>query len=245
VAYRKGRMPTCRTGALTTIFFDLDETLYPRCSGLMEAINERISLYMVERLGMQVQMVERLRPEYFRRYGTTMRGLAIHYGIDCDDYLAFVHDLPIEDYLKPDPDLDEALERVPWRKAVFTNASTAHARRVLAVLGVERHFERIFDVAFVDYDGKPARGAYLRVAAAMDARPAECVLVDDSVRNLTPARELGMVTVLVGDRQQAPPPGVDIQVAKASQVAGAVPDIAAGSRKWMCGEATLIQRRLL
>ncbi|MDP3046323.1 MAG: pyrimidine 5'-nucleotidase [Chloroflexota bacterium] len=234
-----------REGGLTDLLFDLDETLYPRESGLMGAINERISLYMLERMGMEPDLVRRLRPEYFRKYGTTMRGLAIHHNLDCDDYLTFVHDVPVEDYIKPDPELDAALARIPWRLSIFTNASEAHARRVLAALGVSRHFGHIFDVAAVDYQGKPAVSAYLKVLAVLSARPAECVMADDSVSNLAPAKDLGLVTVLVDDRQRGPVSGADILVAKAAQVADMVADLQAGTRKWVCGPVTLIQRQLL
>ncbi len=236
---------TAREGGLTDLLFDLDQTLYPRECGLMSAINGRISLYMLERMGMEPDLVQRLRPEYFRKYGTTMRGLSIHYNLDCDDYLAFVHDLPVKDYIKADPELDAALARIPWRMSIFTNASEAHARRVLDTLGVSRYFEHIFDVAAVNYQGKPAVSAYLKVLAVLSARPAECVMADDSLSNLVPARDLGLVTVLVDDRQRGPVAGVDVLVARAAQVADMVADIEAGTRKWVCGPVTLTQKRLL
>jgi putative hydrolase of the HAD superfamily len=211
----------------------------------MGAINERISLYMLERMVMAPDLVQRLRPEYFRKYGTTMRGLAIHYNLDCDDYLAFVHDVPVESYITADAELDGALARIPWRMSIFTNASAAHARRVLAALGVSRHFGLIFDVAAMDYQGKPAVSAYLKVLAVLSARPAQCVMADDSMSNLAPAKDLGLVTVLVDDRQRGPVAGADILVARAAQVADMVPDLQAGTRKWVCGPVTLTQRRLI
>jgi putative hydrolase of the HAD superfamily len=223
----------------------LDETLYPRESGLMAVINERISLYMLQQMGMVPDLVRRLRPEYFRRYGTTMRGLSIHHNLDCDEYLAFVHDVPVEAYIVADTELDASLARIPWRMSIFTNASVAHARRVLAALGVSRHFGEIFDVAAMDYQGKPAVSAYLKVVAALAAVPGQCVMADDVMSNLAPAKDLGMVTVLVDDRQRGPVAGVDILVARAAQVADMVPEMQAGARKWVCGPVTLTQRRLI
>jgi putative hydrolase of the HAD superfamily len=234
-----------RQAGLTDLIFDLDETLYPRESGLMGAINERISLYMLERLGMAPELVKRLRPEYFRKYGTTMRGLAIHHNLDCDDYLAFVHEVPVEAYIKADPELDAALARIPWRMSIFTNASEAHARRVLATLDVSRHFGHIFDVAAMDYQGKPAVSAYRKVLAVLSVMPTQCVMADDSMGNLAPAKDLGLVTVLVDDRQRGPVAGADILVARAAQVADMVPEMQAGARKWVCGPITLTQRRLI
>ncbi|HXF85824.1 MAG TPA: hypothetical protein VNK49_10600 [Anaerolineales bacterium] len=87
----------------STIFFDLDDTLYPASTGLWEALKERMSLYMRERVGIPENEVPILREQYFKMYGTTLRGLQIRHGVDAEDYLAFVHDVPVEDYLKPDP----------------------------------------------------------------------------------------------------------------------------------------------
>ena len=67
---------------LRYILFDLDETLYPSQSGLMAAISGLMSQYMVERLGMPPTEVPALREHYYRTYGTTLRGLQIHHGID-------------------------------------------------------------------------------------------------------------------------------------------------------------------
>ena len=177
---------------------------------------------MVQRMGMGPADVDRLRKEYFRTYGTTMRGLAIHYGIDCADYLAFVHDLPVSDYLKPDRELAVALARLPWTKHIFTNASAAHARRVLAALGVGKQFSGIFDVAWLNFAGKPATQAFLRVLEALSVGPASCVMVDDSPPNLVEASRLGMVTVLVAGSQGAATAGVDFTVQRAAEVAGLV-----------------------
>ena len=42
---------------LSHLVFDCDDTLYPRGSGLMQAISERISRYMIERMGMDPEIV--------------------------------------------------------------------------------------------------------------------------------------------------------------------------------------------
>ncbi len=188
----------------------------------MPAVNQRISRYMMERMGMATEVVNALRVEYFQKYGTTMRGLSIHYGIACDDYLEYVHDLPITDYLAPNAALDQALASIPCPKVIFSNASVGHCQRVLAALGIARHFGQIFDVATVDYEGKPAVSAYHKVLRVLSARPTECLIVEDMVRNLLPAKEMGMVTVLVDGSKPGPLEGVDYVVAEARQVTDVV-----------------------
>jgi len=178
--------------------FDLDQTLYPMSSGLMDEVGRLIKQYMRERCGFGEEDILALRDRYFREYGTTLRGLMLHHGVDPDDYLAYVHNLPLEQFIGPNPALDKALAALPLTKVVFTNASEAHARRVLSLLGVERHFSAIIDIKAVRYVNKPDPEAYELALALLDARPEECLLLDDTPRNLVPGRKMGMITVLVG-----------------------------------------------
>jgi putative hydrolase of the HAD superfamily len=177
---------------------DLDNTLYSPDSGVMPAMGQLIDRYMVERVGIPPEDVEGLKRLYYQQYGATMRGLILHHGIDPEDYLAFIHDLPLEQYIQPDPDLGAMLTGIPLRKAVFTNADREHAVRVLDTLGVRHHFEWIIDVHDFGLRSKPHPSAYLRILEVLAARADECILVEDASRNLAPAKAMGMLTVLVG-----------------------------------------------
>ena len=191
---------------LQYLVFDLDETIYPRDSGLMQEISRRINLYMIAKLGMDPASVSRLRREYWDKYGTTSRGLQLLHDIDVEEYMAFVHDAPLHDYIAPDPELDAALASLPQRKVIFTNATAAHARAVLDVVGVAHHFEATYDAFFVENESKPAPGAYRRLLSALGVGGEACLMIEDTVRNLRPAKAVGMATVLV-----SPPPGADVQ----------------------------------
>jgi len=178
---------------------DLDNTLYPPDSGVMAAVGQRMVRYIIERVGIPPQDAAQLKLRYYQQYGTTMRGLILHHGIDPEDYLAFVHDVPLKDYLQPTPDLNTMLASIPLRKAVFTNADGGHARRVLDLLGVGHHFEQIVDVRNIGFNCKPHLSAYRRILDILNTRADECIMADDSVENLAPAKEMGMLAVLVGE----------------------------------------------
>jgi len=75
--------------------FDLDDTLYPPAAGLMKALGQRMTRYMVERLNMSQETAEILRKLYNRQYGSTTRGVVLHHGVDVVEFLAFAHDLPV------------------------------------------------------------------------------------------------------------------------------------------------------
>jgi putative hydrolase of the HAD superfamily len=203
---------------LSHLVFDCDDTLYPRNSGLMQAISDRISLYMIERMGMDPEVVPGLRRAYWEQYGTTSRGLQAVHGLDVDEYMHYVHDLPLGDYIRPNPALDAALDALPQRKVVFTNATAEHARAVLGVIGVGHHFEGIYDAFFVENEGKPALSAYHRFLDALGVTGEACLMAEDTARNLRPARALGMVTVLVDPPQDGDVDGADYVIEQIADI---------------------------
>jgi pyrimidine 5'-nucleotidase len=183
----------------STLFIDLDDTLYPNSNGLWESIRERMTDFMRERLNLPFREVNRLRRHYFEKYGTTLKGLQIHYQIDADEYLAYVHDLPLEKYLHPDKDIRSLLLSLPQLKWIFTNADDAHARRVLSTLKLDDCFDGIIDVRALNFTCKPQIDAYKKaMLISGETVPDKCIMLDDSIRNLAPATEMGITTILVG-----------------------------------------------
>lgn len=185
---------------ISYLVFDLDETLYPSNNGLWEELGQRILRYMIERMGFDPATAQAAREAYFRTHGTTLRGLMTDFPkMDVDEFLAYVHDLDLGQWISPDPKLDSMLAALPQPKAIFTNADTAHARRIINRLGVARHFNTIVDIRAMKFENKPRPQAYAALLDTLHVPAAACVLVEDSLRNLRPARQLGMTTILVGD----------------------------------------------
>jgi len=183
----------------TTIFFDLDDTLYPASAGLWAAIKERMNMYMRERMGIPAAKIPHLREQYYQEYGTTLRGLQANHNIDAQDFLTFVHDLPLQEYLKPAPALREVITSLGTRNVIFTNADVAHAQRVLIALGLQDCFETVVDVNAVAPYCKPMPESFqiaLQAAGEGDAR--RCVMIDDLPRTTRAAREAGMFGILYG-----------------------------------------------
>lgn len=165
-------------------------------------VSQRINEYMATRLGMDDALINSLRPRYWREYGSTMRGLVVEFQIDPEDYLVYVHDFSVEEFLAPNEELNRVLACLPWRKVIFTNSPKEHAQQVLKALGVAHHFERIFDIKDSGYIGKPHLSTYQSLLDALGVRAEECIVFDDSLPNLRVASELGMVTVFVGSAQE-------------------------------------------
>jgi putative hydrolase of the HAD superfamily len=193
-----------------TFLFDLDNTLYPSSAGVDAALHVRMNAFVKRVVGCDDETAAALRHAYFLKHGTTLRGLQSEYSFDVEDYLEFVHDLALEELLAADAELDALLEQVPARKAIFTNASSQHAERVLRQLGIARHFDRIFDIRYAQFQPKPHPDAYQRILAELGASPARTVLIEDSARNLPPARALGIATVFIGEPLPGAAPPADL-----------------------------------
>ncbi len=198
---------------LKALLCDLDDTVYAPDTGLWPAIGNRITDYIVDRLGLEPDAARALRSSYFQDYGLTLLGLMAVNHVDPIDYLAFVHDLPLAEYIGPDPALNGMLARLPLRKAIFTNADAAHAERVLGQLGIRRHFSDIIDIQSTGYRPKPQPAAYAYALEKLDLEANEVVFADDLATNLAAAHALGIVTVWVRPSVEGPlPEGVDYQV---------------------------------
>lgn len=180
------------------VLFDLDNTLYPSSSGLFDLIDARIHRFLEERLGLAPEEATARRRRYRATYGITLAGLMAEEKTDPGDYLRWVHDVPVEELLAPDPALGRLLGELPCASHVFTNGSTAHAERVLARLGVRRHVGRVFGIESTGYRPKPEAAAFLQVLEELGLDAGRVVYVDDLPENLDAARRLGMTTVLVG-----------------------------------------------
>lgn len=187
-----------------TWVLDLDNTLYPPGSGFFAHVNARIDAYMGDRLGIPAAAIQELRGTYRERFGITLGGLIAEHQVDPEDYLAYVHDVPLDQYLAADPLLAVTLERLPGSKVIFTNGSTAHAQAVLRRLSIDDQIKGIYDIAFMDYVPKPFVHGYRKLLSDLNVEAEECWMVDDLVANLDTGRELGMVTVLMGPDPQPP-----------------------------------------
>jgi putative hydrolase of the HAD superfamily len=183
-------------GSVDTWVFDLDNTLYPHHLNLWQQVDERIRNYIAEFLKVPHDQAFRIQKDYYKRYGTTMRGLMTEHGLKPDDFLEFVHKID-HSPLEPNPALGAALEKLPGRKLILTNGTRKHADTVMKRLAVHEHFEDVFDIIAAELEPKPSPKTYERFLARHDVNPARTAMFEDLARNLETPHALGMVTVLV------------------------------------------------
>jgi putative hydrolase of the HAD superfamily len=178
---------------IETWIFDLDNTLYPASCRLFDQIHDRMQRFIAERLELSLEAALAVQKSYFRRYGTTMRGLMTVNRIDPQEFLAYVHDVDLS-CVPEDPVLAGALAALPGRKLVHTNGSVAHAKRLLAHLDIAGSFSGIVDIAAAGFEPKPALAGYHELLRRHAVMPETALMVEDMAKNLIPAARLGMTT---------------------------------------------------
>ncbi|MCW0236524.1 MAG: pyrimidine 5'-nucleotidase [Ferrovibrio sp.] len=179
-----------------TWIFDLDNTLYPAECNLFEQVQRRMGEFIATTFALDAAAAAEKRKYFFHTHGTTLRGLMVEHGIDPADFLDYVHDIDLS-AVAALPALAEALDRLPGRKLIYTNGTVAHADRIMRKLGVDHHFEAVFDIVASDYVPKPDMTPYRTMLQKHGVDPRGAVMVEDMARNLKPAAELGMTTIWV------------------------------------------------
>jgi putative hydrolase of the HAD superfamily len=179
-----------------TWVFDLDNTLYPHHLNLWHQVDERIRNYIVDFLKISREEAFRLQKDYYRRYGTTMRGLMEEHGLQPDEFLEMVHQID-HSPLTPNPALGAAIAELPGRKLVLTNGTRAHADAVMGRLEIAEHFDDVFDIKAADLEPKPRPQVYERFLVRHNVDPKRAAIFEDLARNLEVPHAQGMITVLV------------------------------------------------
>ncbi len=182
---------------IETWLFDLDDTLYPLESGLMDLIRGKIAATIMRITGLDEVTARETQRGWLMEHGAALPGFMAAYKVDPAEVLAEFHDVPI-DAIGPDPALDAALGRLPGRKLIFTNGSAAHADRILERIGIAHHFEAVFHIEAAQLVPKPAPETFDAMIRAHGVDPKRTCFFEDSPLNLRHAADLGMTCVLVG-----------------------------------------------
>jgi len=183
---------------IETLVFDLDNTLYAPDIGLLENVRDRITEYIITRLGVSREEADFIRENYWKQYGITLSGLVELKGVDPDDFDAFVYDIDYAAKIKKDQRLIEILSGMDKRKIVYTNAGRRHAGIVLELLGIKDCFDQVVAIEDLDFLAKPRVESFEKFIEKTSINPQTSLFFEDSTANLNTAMNLGFKTALVG-----------------------------------------------
>ena len=188
-----------------TWIFDLDNTLHDAGPHIFPHINKSMTDYVQDHLGVARDEANRVRIDYWQRYGATLVGLMRHHGVDPRHFLLETHDFPNPvKMVVARRELRWTLKRLPGRKIVFSNAPIHYSRAVLGILGIDDVFDDVFCIERTGYRPKPDISGFFRLLNDHGLHPRQCVMVEDGLENLRTAKRLGMRTVWIDPTPRAP-----------------------------------------
>ena len=183
---------------IKTWIFDLDNTLYPPEENIFSQIDQKMTSFIADNLKISNEEAFNIQKQNFIDHGTTLAGF-MNSGndkIDPDKFLEYVHDINLNS-LQEDNDLRKILLLLPGKKYIFTNGTKKHAENVLKKLNLENIFQSIFGIKEANYLPKPNLETYNLFLKTYKIDPKTSIMFEDMGRNLIPAKELGMKTVLL------------------------------------------------
>ena len=182
-----------------TWIFDLDQTLYPHEAEVMALVEGKMTAFVARETGMPVAEAYALQKRYLSEHGTTLAGLMAYHSIDPYTFLNEVHDVSL-DNLHPDPELNGLIKAMRGRKLVFTNGDSRHAVRILEKLEMTDLFDAVFHLEHANFIPKPNLVTFEKMMKAHKVTATHAAFFEDSPKNLKPAHDLGMKTILVGPK---------------------------------------------
>ena len=177
--------------------FDLDNTMYDINLGLFKKISNRITDFIMSKYSLDIDQAKKIQKEYYLKYGLTLRGLIVEKKLEPEEFLDYVHDVEHPELEKNDQ-LISRIRLLEGKKIIFTNATSNHAKKILKILELEHDFDQIIDIKDLEYIPKPDKRSYKKLLECLNLNKEnldKTIFFEDTVKNLIPAKELGITTV--------------------------------------------------
>ena len=177
--------------------FDLDNTMYDINLGLFKKISNRITDFIMSKYSLDIDQAKKIQKEYYLKYGLTLRGLIVEKKLEPEEFLDYVHDVEHPE-LKKNDQLISKIRILEGKKIIFTNATSKHAKKILKILELEHDFDQIIDIKDLEYIPKPDKRSYKKLLECLNLNKEnldKTIFFEDTVKNLIPAKELGITTV--------------------------------------------------
>lgn len=183
------------------VLLDFDGTLYPSSAGIESQIKERFRSCANKRLGLPDRELRTLLHEYRKQYRSSVLGLQEHHGIDPFEFYEELYGGLDISTMFPKDNLDDALQRLSERVPLYvlSNSNRSFVLKGLEHLGLRHCITEVFTVEDYNFIRKPHPEVYTATIERINLDPSEICMFDDIPSSLKTAKELGLITVLVGN----------------------------------------------
>ena len=151
----------------------------------------------MSKYSLDIDQAKKIQKEYYLKYGLTLRGLIVEKKLEPEEFLDYVHDVEHPE-LKKNDQLISKIRILEGKKIIFTNATLKHAKKILKILELEHDFDQIIDIKDLEYIPKPDKRSYKKLLECLNLHKEnldKTIFFEDTVKNLIPAKELGITTV--------------------------------------------------
>ena len=180
-----------RDEPIDLVIFDCDGVLIDS-----EVISARILIEQLGRVGVHVDFPYVQKNFLGRSWTKVAAEVRISYGLDLDSdfeerYRSELLDA-FETQLRTVAGVERVIDELDVAFCVATSSSPKRARRSLFLSGLAPRFgDRLFTASQVK-NGKPAPDLFLFTAESMQADPARCLVIEDSMPGIVAAQTAGM-----------------------------------------------------
>lgn len=180
--------------------FDCDGTLYPNVDMLESLITRRMIAHIAAVCDCSFDSARELRTKWLAKHQTRYTLLACKAeGFDVDKFIANTYlAVNVPAFISQDRVLHNILKYMKGPKDVLTNNPSAYASVILAALGISTQIKHVYGMQENNFILKPDPMAFAHwIGPATNGE--KVVFFDDVLANINAAKELGFITVLVGD----------------------------------------------
>ena len=192
---------------LKAVVFDFDETLYHagEYPSLVADTHVQISSLIQRKLRLSPEAAMEKLLMYEKKYGTPFAGLLRDYQIPVSEqrYCVDLNCIGQKTVLK------KQLDAISEPKFLFTNALSCYFKDALKRMGLASCFDGVISSDDFGKYPKPYPKAFRLLLKKIGCLPTECVLFEDSLRNIKTAKKMGFTTVLCHKSENYDPSVVD------------------------------------
>ena len=186
-----------------TWIFDLDNTLHDAQKKIFPVVNKKINSFISRELNISTQKADKLRQNYWDKYGATLEGLIKHHKINPNKFLEETHKIiNIHELVIPMTDVKKVLSSISEKKILYTNAPINYTNKILKICQIEKFFDGIFSIEDSKFIAKPS--IFSMELFLKKYKIKEGYFVDDVKENLKTAHEFGLSTIWLTNQKESP-----------------------------------------
>ncbi len=192
-----------------TLVFDLDATLYYVGDKVEKLCDAKVVSYLIENMEVDEISALELIKKFREKYRYDSEAVEKEFPVKQRDFVEYVCDVST-DCIPQDKELDTILKQISNTKYILTDSTQKHSKDVLNKMQVDVNlFTYIYDAHDMNYIFKYRKECFEQFLSKFNLKAKDCIMFEDSIKNLETAKSCGMITVYIKPNQTNKPEFAD------------------------------------